>query len=417
MSTHLPWPIKEPKAPADADLLEAFPLCSMSSIWASTDQEEIWNKFRVPYRIEIMLNYGANSVISIPNPKGYAEFLKKIPFIVSWDVVPNEFAEGFADILLPDTSYLESLNWLEGTGYVFNYPCGMEPWTFHITQPVVEPTHSRRFLMDVTFELLDRLGKRRELNEYWNKYIGDESEKFDPSQKITWEQVTDKALKNLFGKDRGVEWFKREGGIVWPKKVEEAYWRCFTNARVPIYLEFTIDLKNKIKKIADGSQISISWDQYTPLIEWFPCTPHLQKDPKYDLYCFTYRDVLHTNSMTMEQPWLDEASKMNPYTYNISMSAETAKQKGLEDKDLIEIESMYGHKIRGTLKLRKGQHPQTIALVSAGHWAKGQPIAAGKGANFYDLLESKFENCDPLGFTIEMAVRVKVTKVKGAKRR
>lgn len=417
MSTHLPWPIKEPKAPADADLLEAFPLCSMSSIWASTDQEEIWNKFRVPYRIEIMLNYGANSVISIPNPKGYAEFLKKIPFIVSWDVVPNEFAEGFADILLPDTSYLESLNWLEGTGYVFNYPCGMEPWTFHITQPVVEPTHSRRFLMDVTFELLDRLGKRRELNEYWNKYIGDESEKFDPSQKITWEQVTDKALKNLFGKDRGVEWFKREGGIVWPKKVEEAYWRCFTNARVPIYLEFTIDLKNKIKKIADGSQISISWDQYTPLIEWFPCPPHLQKDPKYDLYCFTYRDVLHTNSMTMEQPWLDEASKMNPYTYNISMSAETAKQKGLEDKDLIEIESMYGHKIRGTLKLRKGQHPQTIALVSAGHWAKGQPIAAGKGANFYDLLESKFENCDPLGFTIEMAVRVKVTKVKGAKRR
>ena len=99
------------------------------------------------------------------------------------------------------------------------------------------------------------------------------------------------------------------------------------------------------------------------------------------------------------------------------MSAETAKQKGLEDKDLIEIESMYGHKIRGTLKLRKGQHPQTIALVSAGHWAKGQPIAAGKGANFYALLESKFENCDPLAFTIEMAVRVKVTKVNGAKRR
>ncbi len=114
----------------------------------------------------------------------------------------------------------------------------------------------------------------------------------------------------------------------------------------------------------------------------------------------------------MEQPWLDEASKMNPYTYNISMSPDTANQKGLKDRDLIEIESIYGHKIRGTLKLRKGQHPQTIALVSAGHWAKGQPIAANKGAHFYTLLDSKFEDCDPLAFTMEMCVRVKVNRVE-----
>ena len=95
------------------------------------------------------------------------------------------------------------------------------------------------------------------------------------------------------------------------------------------------------------------------------------------------------------------------------MNPETAKRKGLADHDVIEIESIYGRKIRGSLKLRKGQHPQTIALLSAGHWAKGQPVAANKGANFYELLESKYENSDPLGFTMEMCVRVKVQGVGG----
>jgi anaerobic selenocysteine-containing dehydrogenase len=182
---------------------------------------------------------------------------------------------------------------------------------------------------------------------------------------------------------------------------------------VPIYLEFLIDLKKKIRKIADERGIQVNWDQYTPFIEWFPCAPHLVKDPQYDLYCFSYRDILHTGGSTMEQPWLDEISRMNPHTYTISMSTEAGKQKGLKDGDLIEVESVHGHKIGGRLKLRKGQHPQTIGLVSAGHWAKGQPIAAGKGTLFTTLLEQKFENCDPLTFNIETCVKVKVDKVEG----
>jgi anaerobic selenocysteine-containing dehydrogenase len=172
-----------------------------------------------------------------------------------------------------------------------------------------------------------------------------------------------------------------------------------------------VDLKEKIKKIAEEIGVKVNWDQYTPFISWFPCTPHLVKDPKYDLYCYCYRDILHSGSCTMQQPWLDEASRMNPFTYNISMNPETAKQKGLTDEDIIEIESMYGKKVRGKLKLRNGQHPKTLALVSAGHWAKGQPIAKDKGTRFFDLLEQKFENCDPLSFNIEACVKVTVNKV------
>lgn len=116
----------------------------------------------------------------------------------------------------------------------------------------------------------------------------------------------------------------------------------------------------------------------------------------------------------MEQPWLDEASEMNPYTYNITMNVDTAKRRGLQDNDLIEIESNHGHKVRGTLKLRRGQHPETVAFVSAGHWAKGQPVAKGKGIAFTFLQEQKFEKCDALTLNVETCVKVRVKKVGGA---
>jgi len=116
----------------------------------------------------------------------------------------------------------------------------------------------------------------------------------------------------------------------------------------------------------------------------------------------------------MEQPWLNEASMMSPYTYNIAMNEKTAAAKGLKDQNVIEIESIYGHKVKGILKTRIGQHPQTIAIATtAGHWANGQPIAKGKGTHFNVLMKARFEGSDPITFNLETCLKVKVRKVKG----
>ena len=86
-----------------------------------------------------------------------------------------------------------------------------------------------------------------------------------------------------------------------------------------------IDLKEQMIKKGAEVGINLNWEQYTPLLGWFPCAPHLVKDPQYDLYSFSYRDIVHTSSSTMETPWLDEVSAMNPYTYNVTMNADTGK--------------------------------------------------------------------------------------------
>jgi anaerobic selenocysteine-containing dehydrogenase len=114
----------------------------------------------------------------------------------------------------------------------------------------------------------------------------------------------------------------------------------------------------------------------------------------------------------MEQPCLDEASRMNPYTYNITMNAGTAKKKGLKDGDAVEVESYLGRKVTGTLKTLEGHHPLAVGIAAtAGHWAMGQPIARGKGTNFDTLLPMDFEHMDPVCGTIETSVRVSIKKI------
>jgi molybdopterin-containing oxidoreductase family molybdopterin binding subunit len=115
----------------------------------------------------------------------------------------------------------------------------------------------------------------------------------------------------------------------------------------------------------------------------------------------------------MEQPWLDEASRMNPYTYNIAMNADTAQRKGLKDGDTVELESIAGRKVQGRLKLLKGIQPRTVSIAAcAGHWAKGMPVAKDKGVNFDILLELDFKHVDPVSFNLETAVRIKIRKVE-----
>jgi len=410
---HGPWPVAQPEFRGDITLRDIFSLAPFPFVYGASDQEEIWQKIGLPYRFEMMVSWGCNSVMSVASREIIGEIVKKIPFVVVSELFSTELAEGFADILLPDTCYLEESNWIEGMGQNFNYPFGIEDWCFHIVQPVVKPMYQRRDFLGVVWELIDRMGKRETLNNFLNKYIGlSEANQLKPTDKFTTEQLADRVVKTYFGREHDWEWFKKHGFIRWPKKVEEAYWRYSVDCRVPIYLEFIVDIGKKVKELTEKIDLDVDLTQYTPLITWTPCTMHRVNDPKYDLYCFSYRDFLHTGSHTMEQPWLDEASSMNPYTYNITMNRDTGLNKGLIDGDNVVIESVYGRKVEGTLKLMEGQHPQTVGIAAcSGHWAKGMPVARGKGTNFNVLMELDRKHIDPVSFNIETCFRVRINKV------
>jgi anaerobic selenocysteine-containing dehydrogenase len=94
------------------------------------------------------------------------------------------------------------------------------------------------------------------------------------------------------------------------------------------------------------------------------------------------------------------------------MNINTALNKGLKEGDTIELESDKGNKVQGVLHLRKGQHPETVAIMgTAGHWAAGQPIARGKGVNFNSLMASRWTDCDPITLNLELTVKVRITRI------
>ena len=105
--------------------------------------------------------------------------------------------------------------------------------------------------------------------------------------------------------------------------------------------------------------------------------------------------------------WRVDARLVRAY---LNKSADTIHW--LEDGDTVELESDRGTKVQGVLKLRKGQHPNMVTIMgTAGHWAKGQPIARGKGVNFMGLLENRWSDLDPVSMSIEPCVKVKIKKI------
>jgi anaerobic selenocysteine-containing dehydrogenase len=416
MASHSPWPTEMPQ---NKGSLNPNTITTVGHIGTNinfqTDRHKIWEKMGVKQRLKMMISWGCNSVLSVANHEVASDSLKEIPYIVVYELLNNELTEGFADIVLPGVSYLEDADGSGFAGQNFNHAFGLADWCCHVVQPVVAPHGERRKWQQVLCDLVTMLGPgyREKFFQTINESLHLEGDlAFKPSDDFSAEELVNRIAKKLFGREHGWEWFKEHGFMRWPKKTEDAYWRYLVDARTPIYLEYLVEIGERIKTINEQTGLDFKLDQYTPLISWTPTSIHRVTDPEYDLYCFSYRDILHTGSSTMEQPWIDEASQMNPYTYNITMNRHTAQKKGLQEGDIIEVESFSGRKVRGRLKPIEGQHPQVLGIAAcAGHWAKGQPIARGKGTNFDELLELDQEHLDPICTSIETAAKTRVRKI------
>ena len=388
-----------------------FPLAMESSLLMSRDGEKFRKQFKFPYEIEMMINYGANSVMSIGNKDLVAENLKKIPFIVSFDLFLNEFTD-FADIVLPDNSYLERLDVMPNGKFIFSHPNGMGEWSWPIRQPAVESSHKRRYFSEVVLELANRIGAGPQVNMVLNSsYNLKGSYWLEPDKTYTNEEISDRILKNFFGPERGLEWFKEHGVLKWRKKVQEVYWKPFVPVRIPIYFEYIKKTGLEVKKVVEQFGVEFDYSHYEALPDWHPCPSHLVKDKEYDLWSFYYRDVLHTNSFTMENPLLDEVSQLHPNTYRIAINSDVARKKGIKDGDMIWIESSYGRKTKGLAHLTEGIMPEAIGIAAcAGHWSKGMPVAEGKGIFYNELIEIDYEHMDPSNLNMDLCAKVKVYK-------
>jgi len=268
----------------------------------------------------------------------------------------------------------------------------------------------------VMLELGERVGIRPEFYMVVNLYFDlKEPFRLDPAKKYSWEEIADTIYKSYFGPEHGLEWFKKHGVLKWPKKPEEPYWKPFIKARVPIYFEWIKGLGEKIKKIAEEQDLKdIDTSDFQPLPDWKPCSALEYQGNEYDLQAIYYRVPWHTFSMTYENPWLDEISDNEPYSYFISINTDTAKKKGIKDGDLIWVESLDAGKTKGRARLVEGIHPEVIGVANnGGHWSPNMPVAKDKGVFFEALLPLSLDKTDLVTITMDCDARVKIYKVEG----
>ena len=162
----------------------------------------------------------------------------------------------------------------------------------------------------------------------------------------------------------------------------------------------------------DGDGYKVDWEQYVPSISYFPPESSRAKSPEYDLYAFGYRDILHNASSTQEIPWLFEVSEMNPFTFNVVMNTETAREKGIEDMDTVYVENQVGQRMKVKIHTMEGIHPRCIAMAhGSAHWLKGH-AAEGRSGLLNALLMVEDKYFCPISQSIETSVRVKVYKEK-----
>lgn len=412
---HAPWPMKLPKIPcAGGGCLEYWPMVTIPTIQYLQDREEIWEKLGMTVRPEMQIGIGVNYVLNNFSYDVVTDLFAQIPFVVQIDLWSNETAEAVADILLPDQSYLEKRSVMANLDtFYINSPPSHEDWWTHIEQSVAEPVGECRHVWDILYELAERAGFKADLYKMTNAWYGikDEELKLKPHENLSYNEVGERIIQWVHGKE-GAKKLLEQGYLTWHKPAEHVYWRWNLDVRVPVYMEWLVDQGEKMKEIGQKVGLELDWELFTPLVTWFPTITHKELNSEYDLICCSYRDALHTNNYSQQIPWLDEASQMNPYTYTVTMNIETGNRKGLKDGDVVWLENRFGRKEKGVLKLMQGQHPQTVSIAGhAGLWAKGRPIARGKGSNKDRLMEPLLSRLDPMCLNPETTIAVKVYKV------
>ena len=241
MPYHGEWPIAMPELKHQYGLRDIQPIGGFKYVTGGSDRDEVWEKLGATYEPEMMF-VSKNPVLSIGNRDAIANALKKIPFMVAIELFNSETTEAFADIVLPDTHFLEKDNWVSGLAQNFNHAWGMDDWCYHISQQVVKPRGQSKHSYDMAYDIAERLGRewgKDMIIETNNRFIRSSpiKEEYRPKnlkRRLPVAEIGDAFVKSTFGPEHDWAWFEKHGFSSWPKKEEEAYWKWFLDLRIPI---------------------------------------------------------------------------------------------------------------------------------------------------------------------------------------
>ena len=392
---HPPVPFK---FPADSlQMLEWFPL-GMDAGHIAVDAVVNPEKYGLEYRPEVLLTYHSNPVWNMPATEKVRQAVGSFDYVISIDVVVNETTE-YADLILPDHTYLES-----------TVAVSLEPPVvtgLALRQAAIPPIYDTRDATEILIDIAERCG----FLDVWNGFLSfllgltaREDLVLEPGRKYSNEEIIDRQCRATYGDDHDLEWFKEHGHMVRRRTAEETY-LPYDGLRIPFYYEVIKSAGDELARQFEGTGYEWDTSAYVPLPGWKDGPIH-GDDPEYPFYAITFKSAETNFAENMSIPVIDNLTRGVAALRGVLMNSATARSLGIEDGDTISIASRFGE-VEGTAALSEGVHPDTIAVANA----LTRNVPGRRGTPFNALLPAELEYTDLFTGALESCVRVRVEKI------
>jgi len=286
---------------------------------------------KVPYPIKAWFVYGTNLIQALPEPDKTIEALQALDFMVAVDVLPAEIT-GWADVVLPEATYLERFDDLHAPPWKRGYVA--------LRQPVVPPLHDSKPGHWIASELGKRLGLSDYLHDDVERYLDQRLQKLGTNlAEMKTKGVLVKQPEPLFIEDGVEPTFDTPSG------------------KIELYS----------KQIADTGLDPMP--TYTPL----------EGPPSGHFRLLVGRAPTHTFGRTTNNRFLSRVYAENEVWLNASRAAEL----GFASGDDVMVVNQDGAQA-GPIKVRatQGIRSDCVYMVHGfGHDAKGLRFANGRGAD------------------------------------
>jgi thiosulfate reductase / polysulfide reductase chain A len=298
-----------------------------------------------PYPIKGWFVYATNLLQALPNRDETIAAIKNLDLLVVVDIVPSEIA-GWADVILPESTYLERYDDLNNAPFKQNF--------VSLRQPVVESPHDQKPNWWIAKKLADKLG----VGHYfpWNNV----------------EEYLDARLKKA---GLSLAELKKKGVVKGEKQ--------------PIYFDEGIEptFFTPSGKIEFYS-LQLEEHGFDPIPKY---TDHGNPPPGYYRLLFG-RSPVHTFSKTQSYKFLKDAMSEN----EVWMNKNVADKLGLKSGEYVQLKNQDGRK-SGKVKVRPTERIRTDCVYMVhgfGQTAKGMKTTYKKGGSDAQLV-TKY-NMDPI---------------------
>jgi len=339
-----------------------------------------------PYKMDTAMFYYTNPIFTSPDSKAWEEALKDV-FVIDTSPFPGETAM-FADIVVPDHTYLERLQ--DAPTYPF------EGWPMtQLRTPAIKPLYDTKVYGDILIEI----GKRMKgpMGEYY-KALKDTENVLRHLAKGFEKDPGDNGVKDFdTWKEKGV-WYKkpyhwrqhRGEFYAWDGK---AYSKKMTEAEVKDKLIKTPSGKFEFKsgfleKHADYIQKKLG---VAPERAGYPQYVPAKHTGGGELHLVTPKTAMHAEGRGANVPHAIALAQPNmggKRTVYLEIHPDTAKKRGIKNNGKVRIKANLGT-IEAIARYSPGARPDTLVLPQEhGHWAQGRWAKNRMPGNTSDICEN-----------------------------